>query len=119
MKYTMNRRNDTITLDTENGNITGGTYGMKDVIKSDLDATWNPEMKLWNSDKLAETVEKYHDYLSRCYNLKPVKVETMTATSSSSVSCKEIVRKELVNGNDGFYQIIYFADGSTKRCFIG
>ena len=115
MKYTMRRGSDTITLDTESGNITGGTYGMKEIIKDDLYATWNPDMRLWHSDKLADTIEKYNAYLSRVYSLRQVETET----ASNSVYTKKITRKELVNGNDGFYQIIYFADGSTKRCFIG
>ena len=47
MKYMMKRNKDTITLDTETGKITGNTYGMKDVIKSDLYATWNAAEKCW------------------------------------------------------------------------
>lgn len=70
MKYTMKRNKSTITLNTETGDITGDTYGMRDVIKSDLYATWNAAAKCWHSDKLAETIEEYKAYLTRCYSLK-------------------------------------------------
>ena len=53
MKYTMIRGRDEIILDTETGKITGSTYGMKDIIKSDLYASWNAAEKCWESDKLA------------------------------------------------------------------
>lgn len=72
MKYTMKRNKNTITLDIETGKITGSTYGMKDIIKSDLCATWNAAEKCWESDKLAETVEEYKSYLTRCYDLKEI-----------------------------------------------
>ena len=67
MKYTMSRGRDEIILNTETGKITGSTYGMKDVIKSDLYATWNSAEKCWESDKLAETIEEYKSYLTRNY----------------------------------------------------
>lgn len=72
MKYTMSRGRDEIILNTETGKITGNTYGMKDVIKSDLYATWNAAEKCWESDKLAETVDEYKSYLTRCYKLSAV-----------------------------------------------
>lgn len=80
MKYTMNRNKDTIILNTETGDITGSTYGMKDVIKSDLYATWNPAAKCWHSDKLTETIEEYKSYLTRCYNLKACEETTADET---------------------------------------
>lgn len=72
MKYTMSRGRDEIILNTETGKITGNTYGMKDVIKSDLYASWNAAEKCWESDKLAETIEEYKAYLTRCYKLSAV-----------------------------------------------
>ena len=72
MKYTMSRGRDEIILNTETGKITGNTYGMKDVIKSDLYATWNAAEKCWESDKLAETIEEYKSYLTRCYKLAAI-----------------------------------------------
>lgn len=72
MKYMMSRGRDEIILNTETGKITGNTYGMKDVIKSDLYATWNAAEKCWESDKLAETVDEYKSYLTRCYKLKAI-----------------------------------------------
>lgn len=70
MKYTMKLNKNTITLNTETGDITGDTYGMRQVIKDDLYATWNPVAKCWHSDQLAATIERYKAYLTRCYFLK-------------------------------------------------
>lgn len=72
MIYTMSSKRDTITLNTETGDITGGTYGMKEIIKSDLYATWDAGRRVWHSDKLAETIESYKDYLTRLYKLSAV-----------------------------------------------
>ena len=83
MKYTMSRNRDEIILDTETGKITGSTYGMKDVIKSDLYASWNAAEKCWESEKLAETVEEYKSYLTRCYKLKAIE-ETAAEESKPS-----------------------------------
>ncbi len=83
MKYTMKRNKDTIILNTETGNITGSTYNMKEIIKADLFATWNPAAKCWHSDKLAETIEEYKNYLTRCFDLK-VYEEAATDTSKPS-----------------------------------
>lgn len=115
MKYTMSRRNDTITLDTETGNITGGTYEMKDVIKNDLYATWNPDLRVWHNDDLQSVIDKYGEYLHRCYGLKAAE-EPVKAESGKAL---EIIDKQLVNGNDGFYMIYTYSDGSTKKVFVG
>lgn len=88
MKYMMKRNKDTITLDTETGKITGNTYGMKDVIKSDLYATWNAAEKCWESDKLAETVEEYKSYLTRCYSLKEVE-----ESAEAAIEVKETAQR--------------------------
>lgn len=72
MLYTMSYNRNTITLNTETGDITGSTYQMRDAIKDDLYAKWNPVARVWHSDSLAETIERYRDYLTRCYSLKPV-----------------------------------------------
>lgn len=115
MKYTMRRRNDTITLDTETGNITGGTYGMKDVIKNDLYATWNPDLRVWHNDDLQSVIDEYSEYLHRCYGLKSAEV----SNQAESGNALDIIDKQLVNGNDGFYMIYTYSDGSHKKVFVG
>jgi len=115
MKYTMSRRNDTITLDTETGNITGGTYGMKDIIKNDLYATWNPDLRVWHNDDLQSVIGKYSEYLRRCYGLKSAEV----SNQAESGKALDIIDKQLVNGNDGFYMIYTYSDGSHKKVFVG
>jgi len=80
MKYEMSRGRSTIIIDTEAGTISGKTYEMRDVIKSDLYAKWDAANKVWRSDKLAETIEEYKEYLTRCYKLAKIEaVETVTA----------------------------------------
>lgn len=89
MKYTMSRGRDEIILNTETGKITGNTYGMKDIIKADLHATWNASEKCWESDKLAETIEEYKSYLTRCYKLSAVEERTTSATTVETEAAKE------------------------------
>ena len=115
MKYTMSRRNDTITLDTETGNITGGTYSMKDVIKNDLYATWNPDLRVWHNDDLQSVLDKFGEYLHRCSGLKTDEV----SGKAESGKALDIIDKQLVNGIDGFYAIYTYSDGSHKKVFVG
>lgn len=80
MKYTMSRRNDTITLDTVTGNITGNTYGMKDVIKEEFSgATWNKDAKAWHVENMAARIDEIREYLTRCYRLAEVKAAAPTS----------------------------------------
>lgn len=67
--YQMSRNGKTIILNTETGDITGDTYAMRDIIKSDLYATWNAAAKCWHNDSLKEIVAEYKSYLTRLYNL--------------------------------------------------
>ena len=76
MKYTMSSGRNEIILNTETGKITGDTYNMRNAIKSDLYATWNPAEKCWESDKLAETIEEYKSYLTRVYKLTAIEDTT-------------------------------------------
>lgn len=86
MKYTMNRNKNTITLDTETGCITGDTYQMKDVIKEEFPgAAWNKDAKAWVVSKMAERIEEYRSYLTRCYRLAEVKTAEAPATVRDAV----------------------------------
>ena len=76
MKYTMTAGRNQITLNTETGKITGGTYPMRQTIKDTFHATWNAAEKCWESDKLAETIEDKREYLTRVYKLSAVEETT-------------------------------------------
>lgn len=131
MKYTMSYGRNEITLDTATGDIYGDTYGMKEIIKSDLYATWDKTRKVWHSDKLVNTINDFRDYLTRCYKLEAVEVEepiveaepaietTKTAKTTKTRTAKTVSRTKLVNGNDGFYQIVYYTDGTVRKVFVG
>ena len=74
MKYTMERRNSTIILDTATGTITGDTYKMKDVIKEEFqEAKWDKEAKAWVVSNMEERIEEIRSYLTSCYRLSEVK----------------------------------------------
>lgn len=128
MTYTMTYRHNEITLNTETGDITGNTYQMKQIIKDDLYATWDAARRVWHSDNLAETIEKYRDYLTRLYKLEAeiveVAVEADTSTTETAVvettsATKAITSQKLVNGEDGFYQVIHYTDGTSRKIFVG
>lgn len=76
MTYTMTRGRDTILINTETGSITGGTYAMKEIIKSDLYATWDPTLRVWHMDDAESIINKYRDYLTRCYKLEAIETPT-------------------------------------------
>lgn len=79
MMYTMKRGRDIIKLDTVTGNITGGTYGMRDVIKSEFDgARWDASIKAWHVDNLSEIIDEYKDRLHRLYWLETVEEPKQT-----------------------------------------
>jgi hypothetical protein len=128
MTYTMTYRHNEITLNTETGDITGNTYQIKQIIKDDLYATWDAARRVWHSDNLAETIEKYRDYLTRLYKLEAeiveVAVEADTSTTETAVvettsATKAITSQKLVNGEDGFYQVIHYTDGTSRKIFVG
>ena len=74
MTYTMTSGRNTIKIDTVSGNISGDTYGMRQMIKDNFtDATWNAEAKVWHSDAAAEEIEKHIEYYKRVYKLSEVK----------------------------------------------
>ena len=92
MKYTMERRNSTITLDTATGTITGDTYQMKDVIKEEFPgAAWNKVAKAWTGNNMEERIEEIRSYLTRCYRLSEVK-----AAESSVTPCDVFINR--ING---------------------
>ncbi|OUP45778.1 hypothetical protein [Pseudoflavonifractor sp. An187] len=134
MKYTMTCKKNTITIDTKTGDIYGDTYAMKEIIKSDLYATWDNVRKVWHSDNLDETINEFRQYLTRCYKLEVVDAEelseeaddsseakatTETVKTAEAHANKTVSHTRLVNGNDGFYQIIYYTDGTSKKMFVG
>lgn len=119
MKYTMSMKRGNLNLDTETGDISGDTYNCKETIKSDLYATWDAARKVWHSDKLADTLVEYNEYLTRVYHLKVVEAAPATAETTETAQSKETAYDELVNGNDGFYKVVHYTDGSCKKFFIG
>lgn len=105
---------ETFVIDSVTGIVTGKTYNAKEFLKDNFDAEWDGANKQWtvNTDKLNDEFTKYADYykkyiVSKTENTAPVK------------AAKEIASKRLVNGNDGFYSIVTYTDGTTDRVFIG
>lgn len=79
MKYTMRCGKNTITLDTVTGNITGRTYDMKEIIKSELSGKWDVENKMWHVDNLEQIIAESFVRFERVYFLQEVKENTDTA----------------------------------------
>lgn len=125
MKYTMTHKKSTITIDTKTGDIYGDTYAMKEIIKSDLYATWDNGRKVWHSNNLGDTINEFRQYLARCYNLvaieddEPVDEAKEAEATTETKTGKIVSHTRLVNGNDGFYQIVYYTDGTSKKMFVG
>lgn len=86
MKYTMERRNNTIIIDTTAGSITGDTYQMRDVIKDEFPgAKWNKELRAWTAGNLAERIDEFREYLTRCYRLCEVEENVAPVTTRDAV----------------------------------
>ena len=86
MKYTMERRNNTIIIDTTAGSITGDTYQMRDVIKDEFPgAKWNKELRAWTADNMSERIDEFREYLTRCYRLREAEVNVAPVTTRDAV----------------------------------
>lgn len=118
MLYNAYIKGNKIKINTETGMITGSTYSIKERIKEDFYAKWNSEAKAWENKNLDAVIEKYKEYLERVWHLKAVESDGTAATDSKKAD-KKIVDRELVNGNDGFYEILTYSDGSTRKVFVG
>lgn len=79
MRYEMNRGRSTIILDTQTGYITGDTYNMRDVIKSEFPAKWEAAAKAWHVADLEGEINCQIDRLRRVYRL--CEVESPAATT--------------------------------------
>ena len=103
---------ETFVVDTTTGAVTGKTYNAKEFLKDNFNATWNKDTKQWtvDVDKFNFELEKYADYYKKYIVSKSTNV---------SASIKAIASKKLVNGNDGFYSLVTYTDGTTKKIFIG
>lgn len=103
---------ETFIVDTATGIVTGQTYHARRFLKDNFDAKWNGDTRQWtvNIEKFNSELERYADYYKKYIVSK--------CTNASTVA-KTIVSKKLVNGNDGFYSLITYSDGTTEKVFIG
>ena len=103
---------ETFTVDTNTGKVTGKTYNSKEFLKDNFAAKWDSESKTWTVDtnKFNDEMDNYPDYYK-----KYIVSEEPTTTAAA----KEIISKELVNRNDGFYNHVVYADGTHGYIFVG
>jgi hypothetical protein len=94
-----------VTLDTETGTI-NCKYDPA-IIKSvkRYGATWNPTAKTWTlpADYIASWIDN-------------IIVEDTAAETPAE---KTIVSSNLINGDDGFYTINTWSDGTKTKSFVG
>nr|DAZ13282.1 MAG TPA: hypothetical protein [Caudoviricetes sp.] len=103
---------ETFVVDTTTGIVTGTTYHARDFLKDNFNAKWNKDSKQWTVDteKFNSEMEKYSDYYKKYI---------VSKSTNASTAVKTIASKQLVNGNDGFYSIVTYTDGSAEKVFIG
>ena len=106
--------NETFTVNTVTGEITGKTYNAKEWIKRNFNAKWDRDGKKWVADvselkdELAKNAGYYEKYI-------------VSGENSSTVISEidEIINKELVNRADGFYSRNTHAFGRITYTFVG
>lgn len=102
---------ETFTVNTVTGEITGKTYNSKDWIKRNFDAKWNPEKKSWFADP--ETIK------TELENTRYYEKYIVSVSEKSTNENDEIVKTELVNRNDGFYNKNTHKSGKITYSFVG
>lgn len=102
---------ETFTVNTVTGEISGKTYNSKDWIKRNFDAKWNPEKKAWFADP--ETIK------SELTNTRYYEKYIVSASEETTTENDEIIKKELVNRNDGFYSKNTHKSGKVTYSFVG
>lgn len=103
--YTITLGNNTILLNLKTGYITGDTYQMRSIIKSDLSAKWSPDTKAWYNGSLGEVVEQCKERLIRVYNLR--------AQSDLNAAAKEAKSHRVRNA---FRALAYDTSKPCPRC---
>ena len=106
-------RNEIFTVNTTTGEISGKTYNAKEWLKKSFDAKWNKETRTWfaKPEEIKEELAKYPGYYES-YIVK--ESEEVEATEND-----EIIKKELVNRNDGFYSKNTHKSGKITYSFVG
>lgn len=102
---------ETFTVNTVTGGISGKTYSSKDWIKRNFGAKWNPEKKVWFADP--ETIK------SELANTRYYEKYIVSASEETTTENDEIIKKELVNRNDGFYSKNTHKSGKVTYSFVG
>lgn len=102
---------ETFTVNTVTGEIIGKTYNSKDWIKRNFDAKWNPEKKSWFADP--ETIK------TELENARYYEKYIVSVSEKSTNENDEIVKTELVNRNDGFYNKNTHKSGKITYSFVG
>lgn len=102
---------ETFTVNTVTGEISGKTYNSKDWIKRNFDAKWNPEKKAWFADP--ETIKE------ELANTRYYEKYIVSASEETTTENDEIIKKELVNRNDGFYSKNTHKSGKVTYSFVG
>lgn len=95
-------KNETFTIDTTTGIVTGKTYRSKEFLKNRFNAKWNGIH--WTVDT---------EMLKNALILYPVEYAEYIITE------KVITSKKLVNRYDGFYCRTTYTDGSVAYALVG
>lgn len=106
-------RNEIFTVNMTTGEISGKTYNAKEWLKKSFDAKWNKETRTWfvKPEEVEAELAKYPGYYES-YIIKENKED-------KAVENDEILKKELVNRNDGFYSKNTHKSGKITYSFVG
>lgn len=122
---------ENIIVNTETGEISGKTYPAKDWIKRNFEAKWNKEDKVWMADpelikeELTKNAHYYEKYIVSEDDEEEVKeVETTKEEVKEEIKVEdkeddEIIEKELINRNDGFYYKETYKSGKVTYTYCG
>lgn len=90
--YSLSYGGNTILLNLKTGDITGDTYQMRTIIKTELSAKWVPDMRVWHSDDLANVVKALKSSLTSAYGLKIQNTHETRKTSGARAAFNHVVR---------------------------
>lgn len=141
VKMNVTNRNESFTVNSITGEVTGQTYAAKEFLKDNFNAKWNKEAKQWTVDvkKFNDELSKYADYykkyivdvtetaedkVSEDAEVEEVTesvevAESVEAVKTAIQPTRTIVSEKLVNGNDGFYNRVTYSDGKIEYHFVG
>ena len=113
MTIKLNRNGYELNYNTETELLTGETYPVKAWIASYLEGKWNAAAKAW------VVAPRAMNFTGAKEAIEYAKVKAARETATAAPKAKEVLRKQMVNGSDGFYFLTYYTDGTSSRDFAG